>query len=114
MKNRYFKLAKKVAGKRERGKIKRRYRLGAVGIRNDGVIVVSVNLPSRQVNKLAHAEVRLTKKLDKGSVIYVARIHRNGSLAMARPCENCQRTMRLRGVRRCYYSIKESRGSFEY
>ncbi len=102
---RHFRLAKKMAAK---SKDCRSYRLGAVGIRRDGTLVKSHNIPSILPASTAHAEARLCKKLDKGGTVYVVRIDREGKLAMARPCNVCQRLMRGRRVKRCYYSISES------
>jgi cytidine deaminase len=101
--NRYFRLAKQVA---ERGGQRRQFRLGAVGIRTDGTVVTASNVSSRLPERRAHAETRVTRKLNYGAVVYVVRILRNGRLAGARPCHFCQTTMRQRGVR-CYYSINE-------
>lgn len=101
---RFFKLAKITAAK---SPDRRRYRLGAVGIRNDGVIVKSKNIPNILPEFEAHAEVRLCKKLTPGSVVYVVRIDSKNKLVLARPCKNCQRVMRLKGVKKCYYSISE-------
>ena len=101
---RFFRRAKKVAAK---GKDCRSYRLGAVGVRRDGTIVTAKNIPNRYPEAQAHAEARLTKKLDRGSVVYVVRIDRKNKLATARPCKTCQRIMKGRGVTRCYYSIAE-------
>jgi len=103
--NKYFRLAKQIALKGDTREAKRQYRLGAVGIRSDGAIVTASNIPIRMPNVNAHAETRLAKKLDWGSVVYVVRICSNGTLAMARPCRKCQSVMRLKGVKRCYYSI---------
>jgi tRNA(Arg) A34 adenosine deaminase TadA len=98
---RYFRLAKTIALKGDN----RKYRLGAVGIRTDGAIVTASNIPSRQPHAKAHAEARLTKKLNRGSEVFVVRILRSGMLDNAHPCMKCQKAMRLRGVRRAYYSI---------
>lgn len=100
---RYFRLAKEVAVRDDC----RHYRLGAVGIRSDGAIVTSCNIPSRAFVRQAHAEARLIRKLDVGSEVFIVRILRDGRLATARPCRQCQLIMRQRGVRRCYYSIDE-------
>jgi tRNA(Arg) A34 adenosine deaminase TadA len=102
--NRYFRLARQVA---ERGGVRRQFRLGAVGVRTDGVVVTASNVSSRTPERRAHAETRVTRKLNYGSEVYVVRILRNGSLATARPCGRCQTAMRQRGVR-CYYSISET------
>jgi cytidine deaminase len=103
--DRYFRLARQVA---ERGsRDRRRFRLGAVGIRTDGAVVTASNISSCQPERRAHAEVRLARKLNYGSVIYLVRILRNGSLANARPCCRCQKVLQQRGIR-CYYSISET------
>lgn len=104
--DKYFRLAQITACKGE-AKIKRHYRLGAVGIRNDGAIVTSNNIPSQGVLANTHAEARVVRKLDQGSTVYVVRIQRNGELTLARPCNSCQKAMRGRGVKKCYYSISE-------
>ena len=102
---RFFRLAKKVAAK---GDDRRRYRLGAVGIRSDGVIVKSRNIPNKFPEPQAHAEARLVKKLDRGSVVYVVRIDSYNKLATARPCGDCIRALKFKGVKRVYYSIDET------
>jgi cytidine deaminase len=104
----YFRLARQTAVKGDAKDAQRQFRLGAVGIRSDGTIVTSCNLPARCPDKNAHAEARLVKKLDWDAVVYVVRIRSDGSLAMARPCRACQSAMRLKGVRRCYYSISDT------
>jgi len=103
-----FLLARKIATKGDTPEANRHYRIGAVGIRNDGAIVAASNTPQRNPEPKAHAEYRLVKKLDWGSVVYVVRIRRDGTLALARPCRNCRGAMRLRGVKRCYYSINDT------
>jgi len=106
--NKYINLARKAALKGDTRKVHRRYRIGAVGIRTDGVIVSSNNIPNKKPEPNAHAEARLVKKLNWGSMVYVVRIFSNGKLALAKPCIKCQNTMRLRGIKRCYYSINEN------
>lgn len=98
----YFRLAKQVA---ENGKDLRQYRLGAVGIRSDGIIVTATNIPCQCPQEMAHAEARLARKLDRGATVFVVRILRCGALAPARPCMNCQAAMWKRGVKKVYYSI---------
>ena len=88
--------------------IRRQYRLGAVGIRHDGTVVTSNNVPCAHPERAAHAEARLVRKLDWGSEVYIVRILRNGRMASARPCENCQSALRLRGVKTCHYSINDT------
>ena len=103
---RYFRLAKAMAEKGDTD-IRRQYRLGAVGIRSDGTIVTASNIPSRKPHAQAHAEARLVRKLNHGSEVFVVRILRNNTLSSACPCARCQKAMRLRGIRRVYYSISD-------
>jgi len=91
-----------------RGSSIRRHRIGAVGIRTDGVIVKSPNGSNRLPAPEAHAEAKVCRKMDWGGVVYVVRVLRSGHLALARPCSKCQSTMRNSGVRHCYYSINDS------
>jgi cytidine deaminase len=81
------------------------FRLGAAGIRNDGVIVVSYNGCQTAPNWRHHAESRLCRKLTPKSIVAVARVHADGSWAMAKPCKNCEICLRRIGVKRVYYTI---------
>lgn len=103
----YFKLAIDEAIRKDKH-ARRGYRIGAVGIRNDGVIVVSRNLPNQCKHPLNHAETRLTKKLDLGGTVFVARVDRRGRLLNARPCEWCTRNLLSRRIKQCYYTISEN------
>ena len=88
------------------GKESRKYKLGAIGERSDGAIVKATNGGSAGCRTpQAHAEVRLSRKLDFGSVVYVARLLHSEAVALARPCVGCQMAMRNRGVSKCYYTI---------
>ena len=40
------------------------------------------------------------------SDLYIVRRHRNGSLALSRPCPGCMSLLRANGVRRVFYSIE--------
>ena len=101
---RFFRLAKQLAIKDDC----RQYRFGAVGIRRGGVIVVSRNIPTRYPEPRAHAESRVARKLSKNSVIYVVRIDRKNNLTTARPCKSCQKIMKSKGIKKCYYSISNT------
>ncbi len=106
--DKHFRMARQVALRGDTKEARRQYRLGAVGVRSDGAIVISSNVPHRTPEPHAHAEARLTRKLDWGSTVYVVRIRSDGTLAMARPCRTCRGLMRLKGVKRCYYSISDT------
>lgn len=86
---------------------RRSFRLGAVGIRNDGTIVSSSNGPSPFPCPDVHAEARLCQKLTPGSTVWVARIRHDGSLALARPCPACERRLRAAGVGKVIYTISD-------
>lgn len=100
--NRYLKLACSIAPSQNDV---RRYRLGAVGVRRDGTIVTSRNISTREPNGAAHAEARLCRKLDYGSVVYVSRLDRAGRPTMARPCVKCETAMRNKGVKKVYFTV---------
>lgn len=84
----------------------RTFCLGAVGLRNDGVIVTAKNIAAADVVPTHHAEARVVRKLTPDSVVWVARISRmNGEWTMSRPCANCQGRMRAAGVKKAVYTI---------
>lgn len=45
-----------------------------------------------------------TAKYRKGSTVYVCRLTRTGSLAMAKPCDACHTVMKKMGVKYVWYS----------
>jgi len=85
-------------------KDERSFWVGALGLRADGAFVSSYNGAARDKCAMIHAETRLCSKLDVGAIVWVARASRNGDLAMAKPCHNCERMLRRRGVRKVVYS----------
>lgn len=95
----------------------RSFWLGAIGIRRDGVVVSSRNgavsfsssVQMINVNVTSHAETRLLRKLGKDGVIFVSRVLRKDrSLAMARPCPDCQLKIRAHRVKKVYYTINNN------
>jgi tRNA(Arg) A34 adenosine deaminase TadA len=84
---------------------RRSMKLGAVGLRNDGVLVYSKNISTVDCFPHAHAEARLTKKLTKNSIVWVARVTSDGNWAMSRPCNNCENALRMTGVKKVVYTI---------
>ena len=99
----YFDLAGKLAVKNQSHKS---FLLGAIGVRKDGALVSAVNSISQEPDRRAHAEYRLSKRIDQGSIVYVARVRLlNGEFAMARPCHDCEKVLRSKRVRRVYYTI---------
>lgn len=95
----------------------RDYWLGAIGIREDGVLVSAKNgavefnttVKNHQLLPSSHAEGRVLRKLGKGGIVFVARVSKkNGQLAMALPCSVCQTRLRAFKVRKVYYSINNT------
>lgn len=84
---------------------KKNYLIAAIAQRTDGAIVISQNSQTKEPEPNAHAEVRVLKKADIGCTLYVARVLRDGTWAMAKPCNKCQTRIRNRGVKRVYYTI---------
>lgn len=81
------------------------FRLGAAGVRKDGVLVASFNGAPCEPEWAHHAESRLCRKLTPDSVVAVVRILADGSWCMARPCKGCQICLKRIGVKKVYYSI---------
>lgn len=97
------------AGISVKGNKIRRAFLGAVGVRSDGIMVYSYNGCAENKKPEIHAEARLSKKLDVGATVYVARTRRDdGTIAMAKPCCHCENALRHRGVKKVFYTISES------
>jgi len=95
----YFQKAREIALPKDR----RHYWFGAVGIRDDGVIVEASNISAMGKNVRAHAEARVARKGAK--IIYVCRVSKkNGKFLSARPCYMCRHLMRALGVRIIYYT----------
>ena len=59
-----------------------------------------------------HAEVSALLPLIRDKVdlsnasIYVFRQHKDGSLAMAKPCSSCQKMIRQMKIKKCFYTIE--------
>lgn len=109
----YFQLAKEIATLRDD---RRAFRLGAIGIRHDGIIVAACNgrvaidpTDKRSYFSKAHAEFRLSRKLDKNSIVFVVRIGiSDNKFKNGKPCNNCENFLRKRGVSKIYYTISET------
>ena len=84
----------------------RAFYLGAVGLRNDGLIVTAKNVAATDIVRTHHAEVRVIRKLTPNSIIWVARVSRvDGKWTTSRPCSSCQRRMKNAGVKKVVYTI---------
>lgn len=101
----YLKIAAKMA---KQGEESRSFFLGAVGIRgSDQKMVFSYNAKTDIPQPRCHAEARISHKLTPNSIVYVARILKSGEFALARPCPNCARILKNKGVKTVYYSISD-------
>lgn len=102
----YFEMAGKIATSKDD---RRSFLLGSIAVRGDGAIVSAVNSISQEPNRLLHSEYRISKKLDHGATVYVARIRLlNGERAMAKPCHDCFRVLVSKKVKRIYYTISNN------
>lgn len=107
-----FDIAKENAMKLTHRKDYRDHLFGAVGRRKDGTLVTARNihfLNKDYKDNYGHAEERLVRKLDYGSTVWVVRISvTDGRLKPAKPCKRCENDLRLKGVKKVYYSISEN------
>jgi deoxycytidylate deaminase len=102
MNRKYFDIAELVARRKDD---KRTYFHGAVGIRKDGTIVASCNGNPKEPQPKHHAEARVLRKLGRGGKLYVVRTLADGTWANSKPCARCQKLIRAKGVKVCYYSL---------
>ncbi len=102
----YFEIAGQAAQKKEDPRF---FWLGAVGIRSDRVIVSASNGPSYGHDRRVHAEYRLARKMDGESIVFVARIGRDtGHFRIARPCFDCEKVLKHKGVKKIFYTISHN------
>lgn len=52
-----------------------------------------------------HAEMSALRQAGVGDTVFVARIHRDGSTAMAKPCAACEIELRKAGVSRAFFTL---------
>ena len=79
--------------------------------RSDGPLVFSVNhnVSSQKIPQ-HHAEARVLRKCNYGSVLYVARVLKDRkTLAIAKPCIFCQNFIKNKGVKKVYFTIDNRR-----
>lgn len=108
---RYLQLARLLSAKSNY-----KIQVGAVIVKHSKPVAVGWNTvmshPRWVTEKCAtrHAEIAAfvsTETSLKGATVYVYRAHRDGTPALARPCENCQAVLAHAGVRSMVYSIAE-------
>ena len=109
MNKRYFDLAKKLSNKSTH----HQHKIGAVIVKKNRVISVGFNKlktsprsnhPWKSIHSELDAILDVPRKDLKGSSIYVYREKRDGSLAMARPCEFCLQLIKEVGIDKLYYT----------
>lgn len=105
----YFEIAGRMATSKDD---RRTYRIGCLAIRNDGAKVRARNESSRVPTPYAHAEARISTRIDHGAIVYIARVKNNGEFGMAKPCKNCIRFLRSKKVKRAYYTTGASSWGF--
>jgi|SaaInlStandDraft_2_1057019.scaffolds.fasta_scaffold560243_1 tRNA(Arg) A34 adenosine deaminase TadA len=86
---------------------RRHFYLGAAAVRADGVIVTSRNTSNRVVTPYIHAETRVLRKCGFGCTLYVARVKRDGSYGLARPCARCMSAIKTKKVNKIYYTTED-------
>ena len=111
---RYIEMARKVALQSAF-----RYRVGCIIVSRGIVIAAECNslrhqsvLHTNHWEGSLHSEVAALARVLrdgrrewlKGASMYVVRVNKAGSLAMALPCHNCHKEILTSGVKRCYYS----------
>ena len=93
-----------------------KYRVGAVIAKKKPVsvgfnIVKSHPMYSNNLRTTVHAEMNAILNSDCenliGATIFVFRADRNGFPAIARPCEDCLKTLKKYGIKKMTYSINE-------
>lgn len=87
----------------------RSFFIGAIGIRKDGAIVRAANSPTSVPNRKIHAEYKLSKKIDCGATVFVARIKFDtNEYGLAKPCFPCLKVLTHSRVKKIYYTISKN------
>lgn len=105
----YFRLARNVS----RLSTHQRHHLGAVIVSGGRVLSVGFNQQkSHPAGRFVgrHAEVVAIQCCDHdlhGAVLYTYRERRDGTLGLARPCPDCLRIIREKGIKKIVYSTND-------
>ena len=106
-----LRLAKKIAAAND---LNTKWMLGAVVSRNRAVLALGMNKPKNDpafIDNYAacsvHAEEDALSRVaePKGTTIYIARLRKNGTFGLAKPCPRCQKQLRAAGIKRAIYTI---------
>jgi pyrimidine deaminase RibD-like protein len=108
-----FKLAKNVA----KLSTHKRCKLGAVIVVNGTPVAVGTNRgktdPNAPFTGLRAEVVALgnAEKINlKGAILFVYREKKDGSLGLSKPYKYCEEALRLKGIKRVFYTIDEKKG----
>ena len=116
---RHLDLAKRIANNSDFNE----YRHGAVLARGKSVINVSANKNSYkswgqrfrhrdQGHATHHAELGcilgVDRSLTQGATVYVARLGKNGTTRLSKPCPMCEAAMRHVGIKEVIYTVNET------
>ncbi len=93
------------AGVSRLGDQQRHFYVGSIGIRSDGTIVSANNGSCPMPEPKCHSEYRLSRKLTKNSIVYVARTLADGTWGKAKPCPDCWARLKNIGILKCYYTV---------
>jgi tRNA(Arg) A34 adenosine deaminase TadA len=93
------------------------YKLGAVVVSGNRLLATGFNRKRNDPRFCErgwsiHAEVSALKRIKQGALrpnttIYVARVTRAGRIAMAKPCETCEKAVYDSGIKRIIYTTNE-------
>jgi len=113
MKQKFFDLAKKMS----RHSTHRQFRIGCVIVKGNNIISLGFNQKKTHSKapgpyKQLHAEIAALiagerKDLNKCHA-YTFREHKNGTLAMSKPCESCQMALQKAGITAIFYTDETS------
>lgn len=93
-----------------------RQRHAAVVLRNGNVVAAATNKDRNPVNNLdeahvkqhasIHAEVAALSKVNnpKGCIVYVARVMKDDTPGLSKPCRRCEKYLKDAGVRRVIWT----------
>ena len=110
-KYKYAQLAEKMAYKSSY-----RARVGCAIVNKNTIVSLGFNDGSKTHPKSPHPFHSLHAEVDavvsartdmSGSIIYVARILKNGKLAMSKPCQYCEALLKRSGIKAAWYSTSD-------
>ena len=87
--------------------ILKRYQFGCVARRTDGALVSSTNHHENHQQFSHHAEARILRKSDIGSILFIARVSKKDrkTWRTARPCARCRKLIEHHKIKEVYYTI---------